>query len=88
MPIKDQETWSKIVEKNTDSYGRECVIVARRVMKALDEVDRFDPDDLIHQSEHETKTDRLTPFKEFAVVQAVSNCHSRGEEFRTAWIKP
>lgn len=85
MPIKDKKAWDKCQENNKDSYGGACVNVARRVMEILDEVDKFDPHDIICRANKETETGGITGFMAGAVASIVSECHSRGEEFRRKW---
>jgi hypothetical protein len=85
MPISNQEAWSTWVESNKDSYGEACVNVARRVMELLDKEDKFDTHEIICRADKETKMGGITGFMAGAVAQMVSECHSRGEEFRRMW---
>jgi len=87
MPITKQEDWQKWVEANQDPYGATCINVARQVMKILDEEQEFDPHVIICRADEETNTGGITGFMAGAVAQMVSQCHSRGEEFRKAWNK-
>lgn len=88
MPIINQEKWDVWVAKNTDSYGGACVNVARKAMELLDEM----PNDqeinchkLISDADKDSKTGGITGFMAGYVAQMVSQCHSRGEEFRRKW---
>ena len=82
--ITNQKKWDEYVEKNKDPYGKGCVDVAREVMELLDKSDDFDPDDLISKA---PSSEGMTGFMAGAVASMVSQCHSRGEEFRNKWNK-
>ena len=85
MPIKDEKAWNKCQESNKDPYGGACVKVARRVMEILDEVDYFNPHDIICQADGETDAGGITGYMAGAVASIVAQCHSRGDEFRRKW---
>jgi len=86
VPIKDQSKWESWVKNNQDSYGGACINVARRVMEILDnEAGDFDCHTIICRADDETKTGGITGFMAGAVASMVSQCHSRGEEFRRKW---
>jgi len=87
MPIIDEKKWNSCVEKNDDPYGKACVDVARRAMEILDEGKEFDTHKIICQADSDTKTGGITGFMAGAVASMVSQCHSRGEEFRKLWNK-
>lgn len=80
--IKDQEKWDEYVKINVDDYSKCCVDVARRVMEILDENKDFDCHALLCQADID---DDLTGFMAGCVASMVSQCHSRGEEFRKKW---
>ena len=82
MPIVEQEKWDSWVEKNTDSYGKCCVDVARDVMTELDKGEKFDCHDVICKSKH---ADGITGFMAGAIASMVSQVHSRGDEFKKQW---
>ena len=84
MPIINQEKWDNYVLKNTDDYGKACVDTARGVMEILDKEQDFECHEIICRAD---KEDDLTGFMAGAVAQMVSQCHSRGEEFRKKWNK-
>ena len=90
MAIKtDQlDIWKNQVEINSDPYGKACIDVARRVMELLDEVEKFNASDLINQADDETNTGGITGFMAGCVAKIVSQCHTRGDEFRVDWNKP
>lgn len=82
------------MKNNKDPYGKCCVDVARRVMQILDENparpirkngNKFSPYEIIVQANHEIKAEGITGFMAGCVAQMVSNCHTRGSEFRRAW---
>lgn len=85
MPITNQDLWNNQVKINDDPYGGACIKVAKRVMEILDETEVFDPHDIINQADRESKAGGITGFMAGSVAQIVSECHSRGEEFRKAW---
>jgi hypothetical protein len=87
MPIVKQKEWDHTVEINTDSYGGACVKIARKVMEILDaEADPIaDIDKLISRAEHEVGENGITGFMAGCIAQMVSQCHSRGDEFRRMW---
>jgi hypothetical protein len=86
MPIIDQVIWQSWVDANKDPYGVACVNVARRVMEILDEEPGdFDSHTIICRADNETKTGGITGLMAGAVASMVSQCHSRGEEFRRKW---
>jgi hypothetical protein len=90
--IKNLEMWKEFVDKNTDSYGKCCVDVARQVMKILDDeyVDKkkIEPKDthsLICRADDEIKAGGITGFMAGCVSSMVSQVHSMGDEWRKAW---
>lgn len=85
MPITDKEKWQSWVDNNKDSYGKACVDVAREVMNILDEDKPFDPHRIICDADNKIDAGGITGFMAGCVAQMVSQCHSRGEEFRRAW---
>ena len=85
MSIIDQAKWDSWVEANQDPYGKCCVDVARRVMEILDEGNEFDTHKIITQADDDIEDGGITGFMAGAVASMVSQCHSRGEEFRRAW---
>lgn len=88
MPIIDRPTWKTWVDANTDPYGKACVDVARCAMEILDkEPGDFDTHMLICRADNEAKTEGITGFMAGCVAQMISQCHSRGEEFRRKWNK-
>ena len=54
-------------------------------MEILDIETDFDPHEIICRADDETETGGITGFMAGAVASMVSQCHSRGEEFRKAW---
>lgn len=85
MPITKQKDWDNWVNKNTDPYGKACVDVAREVMRLLDEQQEFDTHKIICDADDNIKAGGITGFMAGCVAQIVSQCHSRGEEFRKKW---
>ncbi len=86
MSIIETEKWNKCVEINSDSYGKACVDVARRVMEILDEEPNdFDTHKIICRADDETGAGGITGFMAGCVASMVSQYHSRGEEFRKKW---
>lgn len=84
--IQDQKLWDSWVEKNTDPYGGACVSVARGVMELLDKEDGdIDSHDIICRADKNVKAGGITGAMAGAVASMVSQCHSRGEEFRKQW---
>ena len=81
----DKKEWRSWVSKNKDPYGKCCVDVARRVMEILDKDEPFDPRDIICQAENDIGAGGITGFMAGCVASMVSQCHSRGDEFRRAW---
>ena len=87
MPIIKQEDWNKHVEANKDDpYGKCCVDVARKVMEILDtDLVEFDPHTLICRADDVIDAGGITGFMAGCVASMVSQCHSRGDEFRRKW---
>ncbi len=85
MPIIDKKNWNKAVEVNKDPYGKACVDVARRVMEILDENEDFNAHQIICQADDDIKAGGITGFMAGCVSSMVSQCHSRGSEFREKW---
>ena len=95
MPITNNELWNSYKQKNTDPYGGACIKVANEVMKLLDadntplhegyHPDPHTPHGLICLADENTKAGGITGFMAGAVASMVSQCHSRGEEFRRIW---
>ncbi len=85
MPVSDTEKWKKWKDANTDGYGGACMAVAERVMQLLDDdPGNFDAEKLVHRANKDTDGG-ITGFMAGAVASMVSQCHSRGEEFRRKW---
>lgn len=85
MNLRDEKAWKKWVDANTDPYGAACVRVARVAMEILDDApDDFDPDDIIDKAD-DTTGEGITGFMAGCVVQMISGCHARGDEFRRKW---
>ena len=90
--FKNEELWKSYEAKNTDSYGKCCVDVARRVMEILDEdltplrngyhPDIHTPHGIICKADDDIDAGGITGFMAGCVAQMVSACHVRGEEFR------
>ena len=87
MPISNPDDWERIQEVNQDPYSRACVDVARAAMEILDRGEPFDPHDLISQADRESGAGGITGFMAGAAASMISQCHSRGDEFRRAWNK-
>ena len=86
--ITNEGAWQKWVESNAnDPYGKACVDVAREAMKILDEGNEFDCHNLISESEKKSGAGGITGFMAGCVAQMITQCHSRGEEFRKKWNK-
>ena len=85
MPIIMQDNGNEFVEKNKDPYGKACVDVARGVMEILDNQEVFDPHAIICQADKDSEAGGITGFMAGCVASMVSQCHSRGNEFRKAW---
>lgn len=85
--IAKQERFRELEADNQDEYGKPCVDVARRAMELLD--DR--PGDiqaikLVLDAMREID-ESLSGFQTGVVASVISECDSRGEEFKTAWNK-
>jgi len=88
MPISDKTKWDEWVNNNQDPFGGACVMVARRAMEILDEdPNEIDTYAIICRADKETGAGGITGFMAGAVAAMVSQCHSRGEEFRRIWNK-
>lgn len=86
MPIKDEKLWKSWEDSNKDPYGNACIQVAHRVMEILDtEPGPFDANKLILRADKEMKVGGITGFMAGAAASMISQCHSRGEEFRASW---
>ena len=87
MTIIKEEDWQKHVDANDDPYGKCCVDVTREVMRLLDtpEYQTFDCYKVICDAEKNIGEDGITGFMAGAIASMVSQCHSRGEEFRKMW---
>jgi hypothetical protein len=87
MPIINVEKWKMFEEKNQDPYGKCCVNVAREVMRILD--DPASPPMTTHKlvcvADDNIEAGGITGFMAGCVASMVSQCHSRGEEFRRKW---
>jgi len=85
LNLKNEKDWSKFVKNNTDFYGRCCIDVAKRAMEIIDKTKNI-PDDLILQASRELKA-RITGFQAGCIASIISQCHTKGEEFRRIWNK-
>lgn len=88
MPITNAKAWKDYEEKNADPYGKACVDVAQQAMKILDEeLGDFDTHKLICRADDEALSDSggITGFMAGCIAQMISQCHSRGDEFRKKW---
>lgn len=86
MNLKNSKKWNNYVNKNKDAYGKACVDVARCVMEILDENKPFSAHNIICRANKEVQAG-ITGFMAGCVAQMVSECHTRGEEFRRLWNK-
>lgn len=91
MPIIEQN-WNKWAEKSEDVYSNYCVDVAKEIMRLLDtpEYQEFDAHKIICDANNNIKTESIIGAPTFMValiVAIVTQCHSRGEEFKTKWNK-
>lgn len=80
--ITNQKKWDGYVKQNVDDYGKYCVDTTRRVMGILDKEEDFDCHAIMCEADID---DDLTGFMAGAIASMVSQCHSRGEEFRRKW---
>ena len=90
MPISDKAKWNDVVKINsTDGYSSCCVNIAAEVMRLLDlpENQKFECHDLINKADDNIKAGGITGFMAGAAASMVSQCHSRGEEFKRQWNK-
>lgn len=88
MPITNQELWEDQVKKNDDPYGGACINVAREVMVLLDaEPGEIDTYDIICRADRNANAGGITGFMAGCVANMVSQCHSRGDEFKRQWNK-
>ena len=88
MPIVDTKGWNEWETKNEDAYGKACVDVAREVMTILDkEPGEIDTHGIICRADKVAGAGGITGFMAGCVAQMVSQCHSRGDEFRRRWNK-
>jgi hypothetical protein len=87
MPIVKKKEWDHYAEINDDPYSKAVVDTARRVMEILDEEPdkKIDCRKLICRGDDESNAGGITGFMAGCVASIVSQFHSRGEEFRTAW---
>jgi hypothetical protein len=83
LPITNQKLWDKCVKNNTDPYGNEVIMVARRAMEILDtEQGEFDCHALICRADDESGAGGITGYQAGVVAKVISSVHNRGEEFR------
>lgn len=88
MPITDQAAWKSWEDANKDPYGSCCVNVTREVMRLLDaEPGDFDAHKIVCRADDNIRAGGITGFMAGCVASMVSQCHSRGEEFRKKWNK-
>jgi len=81
MPIINQELWDQGVELNSeDEYGMDIIEATKNAMKILDNEDEFDIDDVMNRV-----GGQLSGFQAGIVSVGITECHSRGEEWRKAW---
>jgi hypothetical protein len=86
MPITNKAVWRKYVESNEAPYGKCCVDVAREAMRILDkEPGEIDPYSLITKADDNIQAGGITGFMAGCVANIISQCHSRGEEFKEKW---
>lgn len=82
---KEFENWA---EKNSDSYGKSCVDVARRAMEILDDGKDFETHSLIVRSDKDVHGEsELTGYMAGVVASAIRYFHERGDEFGKKWNK-
>lgn len=92
MPIREdqQENWDAYVEVNShDAYSKCCVDVSIKVAELIDQLHddvEVNANKLIAQADQELNTG-ITGFMAGCVANAISNAHTRGEEFRISWNK-
>ena len=85
--ITNKKLWDSWVKVNKDPYGKCCVDVARETMKLLDDGEHKDflPNKIICEADDNIKTGGITGFMAGCVASMVSQCHSRGKEFKKKW---
>ena len=90
MPIKKPDEWKIWEDKNKDPYGKCAVDVAREAMRVIDEeyegkpIKKNDSDKIISIADKNLDAG-ITGFMAGCVAQMISACHTRGDEFQTAW---
>jgi hypothetical protein len=94
MPIINQKKWQEYVEGNQDPYAKVCIDITRRLMQLLDEEPEtpikqgwghFGVLGLINRAIAIIGEDEITGNMVGIIAYIVSDCHSRGEEFRRMW---
>lgn len=84
MKTKDYEGWKKIVEANTDPYGKASVDFARKwanLMEARLAIgDKLE--DIAKPTSHEADTEGITGFMYGCAVSILSQVWEHGEELR------
>jgi hypothetical protein len=91
MPIlaEKEADWQKCQDINDDPYGKAIVDVVRKAMELLDQEEDtpIDPHALITRAEEAAGADGITGYMAGCVAGIISQCHSRGKEFNSAWNK-
>ena len=86
MPITNEALWKSWIEHNQDPYGGAIVAVAREAMRLLDErPGPINPHRLINDADEAANMGGITGFMAGCVTRIISECHSRGDEFRVVW---
>ena len=86
--ITNTKKWKSYENKNKDDYGKACVDIARQAMLNLDKNEEIgEPNDFIIKAEHEIGEEGMTGFMAGMVSLIITQCHSRGEEWKKAWNK-
>jgi hypothetical protein len=88
MPITNVKLWEECVAANQEPYGKCCVDIARACMEILDKGEPFTASKLISEGELAIGESGITGFMAGCIAQMISECHSRGDEFRKDWNAP
>ena len=89
MSITNEAAWQKWQDNNQDLYGGACVKVAKKAMELLDDPKYLfdDPWKLINDADTLSGAGGITGFMAGAAASMISECHTRGDEFRRKWNK-
>jgi hypothetical protein len=84
MKLKDEATWNRCVEVNSEPYGKAAVDYAEAWANLMETKmsEGKELEDIADSSSHDADTDGITGFMYGAAVSMLAQCWEHGEQLR------